>query len=145
MDCNRIADLPEVALAEMNAVHQEEMRLLREFIATLEACDHGHESRDALDPLLGALLDHLQAHFRGEEARMEAAAFPPYAVHKAEHDRVLAEARAVAEAWLRFRDYDTLRRYFCEMLPRWMFDHVATMDRVTAAYLVEREGFWSEA
>ncbi len=139
MDCDRIADLPEVALAEMNAVHRQEIRLLREFVETLEACRHGNESRDALDPLLGALLDHLAAHFRGEEARMEAAAFPPYPVHKAEHDRVLAEARAVAEAWLRYRDFDALRRYFCEVLPAWMYNHVATMDRVTAAYLAQRE------
>ncbi len=130
--------IPNVALEEMNAVHHEEVDLINALLAQLDAVGDGAQPAEMLDAPLQHLLKHLREHFAGEERRMLEAAFPPYPMHKAEHDRVFAQARSVHEAWLDSRDVQALADYLGRTLPGWMMQHIATMDAVTARFLVSR-------
>lgn len=130
--------IPQVALEEMNAVHREEVDLLIELLNRLDAVADGELPPEALDAPLESLLAHMREHFAGEEERMVEAAFPPYPVHKAEHDRVLAEANAIYDAWLTDRDERALSTYLERTLPAWMIHHISTMDAVTARFLASR-------
>ncbi|RMG28316.1 MAG: hypothetical protein D6721_08665 [Gammaproteobacteria bacterium] len=122
--------LPEVALPAMNRVHEEELALLDRLA---QAFEEGEEA--AIDALLEEFATHLEAHFAGEEGRMERAAFPPYPVHRAEHERIREELAQVRARWRETRDAAMLARWFFEDYTRWLESHVATMDHVTAAYL----------
>ena len=125
--------LPEVALPAMNRVHAEELALLERLARTLEAGDEA-----GIDALLAEFSEHMEAHFAGEERRMEQAAFPPYPMHRAEHDRLRAELSEVRERWARERDPEVLARWFFGDYCDWLETHVATMDHVTAAFLAAR-------
>lgn len=130
--------IPHVALEEMNTVHHEEADLINALLAQLDAVANGAVPAEALDTPLKDLLEHIREHFAGEEQRMLEAAFPPYPMHKAEHDRVFAQARSIYEAWLSNRDVRALADYLGRTLPGWMMQHIATMDAVTARFLVSR-------
>ena len=130
--------IPKVALEAMNAVHYEEADLINELVDHLDAVAAGTLPADALDASLAGLIEHLRRHFDGEEERMETAGFPPYAVHKAEHDRVFAEASHVEAAWRSSRDQNVLSVYLRQTLPTWMVRHIGTMDAVTAQFLAAR-------
>lgn len=131
--------IPKVALEEMNEVHYEEVDLLIELLNMLDALADGELPAQALDASLEKLLEHMREHFAGEEDRMVEAAFPPYPVHKAEHDRVLAEARSIYDAWLSDRDEQVLSTYLHRTFPAWMVQHISTMDAVTARFLASRD------
>jgi hemerythrin len=130
--------IPKVALDVMNEVHYEEVDLIIELLKRLDAVAAEKLPAEALDTPLENLLEHIRAHFAGEEERMEAAGFPPYPVHKAEHDRVLAEASGVCQAWRSGRDLQALSAYLRRTLPTWMTNHIATMDMITAQFLAAR-------
>lgn len=130
--------IPKVALEAMNEVHYEEADLINELIDVLDAVAAGKLPAQALDAPLEGLLDHIHRHFAGEEERMAAAGFPPYPVHKAEHDRAFAQARGVYAAWMSNRDPSALSAYLRQTLPAWMVQHIGTMDAVTAQFLAAR-------
>ncbi len=130
--------IPKVALDAMNEVHYEEIDLIIRLLDRLDAVAADELPAEALDAPIANLLEHIRVHFAGEEERMEAAGFPPYPVHKAEHDRVLAEASGVYEAWRSDRDQQVLSTYLRRTLPTWMAHHIATMDTVTAQFLAAR-------
>lgn len=131
--------IPKVALEEMNAVHDEEVDLLIEVLNRLDAVADGKLPAEALDAPLASLLAHMRKHFAGEEDRMVQAGFPSYAVHKAAHDRALAEAHFIYDAWLTGRDEAALYTYLRRTFPAWMIQHVSTMDAATAQFLASCE------
>ena len=61
--------------------------------------------------------------------------FPPYPVHRAEHERQLERVATVHSAWTSTRDVALLREFVQRELPEWMTNHILTMDTVTAQYL----------
>lgn len=69
---------------------------------------------------------------------MHDAEFAAYPAHKAEHDRVLAEGRAIFDSWVRDRDERALRTYLETALPAWMIHHITTMDADAARFLASR-------
>lgn len=129
--------VPKVALDFMNQDHEEATRLTNqlESLVTADSVDNRTVAK-ALD----ALLDHCQLHFAREEVQMQQAQFPPYPVHKGEHERVLAEMHGELAAWLEAADLERLKHYLFETLPRWFVDHIATMDTVTAQYIARQGG-----
>lgn len=130
-------DLPRVALPAMNAVHEEEIDMLNEIFMLLPRAGTYAEARHALDQRLLEFLEHLQAHFAGEEERMRRHGFPVYPIHKGEHDRVYAELEQVIHDWHREGHLPALRHYLYEVFPAWMFQHIGSMDRVTAQFLAQ--------
>ena len=126
---------PQVAVEFMNRDHAE-FAGLREQLLDALAFDAGAE---AISHMLDALLDHTGRHFADEEQMMVEAGFPPYEVHKAEHDHVLAEMDARVVAWNSEGDREILREWIEQAVGDWFIGHVGSMDLVTAAY-VQRKG-----
>lgn len=119
-----------VALDFMNHDHAE-------FASLYAECVHSFEGEDyvALDNLLEKLLEHTREHFAAEEQAMQAGSFPPYPMHKMEHDRVLAEMVRQVSRWHGQHDIVDFREFMLVALPDWFTKHVNLMDAVTARYL----------
>lgn len=124
------AQLPRVALDGMNDTHLEELIVINAISAALAARDE-----NAVTEGLKQLVEHTHEHFAGEEQMMIAQAFPPYPMHKGEHDRALEVLHAVVGAWSEQHNFDLLARYIDHELPRWVIHHIETMDTVTANFL----------
>ncbi len=124
----------------MNADHAREARLVNEVEAALAAHRRGEGTLAGVVERLSLLAVHTREHFTREEALMREAGFPAYPVHKAEHDRVLAEMNAEARAFRETGDGARLSRYLGEALPAWYVNHTRTMDAVTAAFVARRRG-----
>jgi hemerythrin len=135
-----IAAIPQVPLAFMNDDHREEARLLNELADALEAHRGGEAPRAAVLERWDTLHRHTVEHFGREEAAMQRVGFPPYPVHKAEHERVLEEMRAEARRFAEDGDAERLWRYVSEAVPAWFVEHIQSMDHVTGGYISMRGG-----
>ena len=114
----------------MNATHTEEVALLRDLLSALDADDAARAME-----LATALAVHVEEHFAREERLMEQYGFPPYPIHKSEHDRMralVAEHCAGADS---AEGRAALARFIREELLPWLNSHVATMDTATAHFL----------
>ena len=132
--------LPQLPIAFMNADHAQEVRLVNAVEAALEAHRRGQGTLAAVVEHLSLLAVHTREHFMREETAMRETRFPAYPVHKAEHDRVLAEMDAEARAFRETGGGERLSRYLAEALPAWFVNHIRTMDAVTAGYLARQRG-----
>jgi len=95
-------------------------------------------SADGIDGLLDELQRHTLRHFADEEQAMWDSGFPVYAVHKGEHDAVLADMAARIEQWRRERSIAALRNWLDVTVGDWLAAHVASMDMVTAGFVASR-------
>ena len=127
--------IPDLPIEFMNADHAREAALVNDLDAALAAHARGEGTIDAIFERLSLLAVHTREHFLREESMMREARFPPYAVHKAEHDCVLAEMDREARAFREHGDAARLSRYLFETLPAWFRGHVRTMDVVTARHV----------
>jgi len=130
------AELPKVALASMNDTHLEDLIMINELSQLIE-----EEKTEAITEKLDALIEHTIEHFSAEEKMMLEKAFPPYPMHKAEHDRALAQMKEIVASWKSNNDINVLRHYIETTMPSWLVQHVSTMDTVTARYLVTHINF----
>lgn len=123
--------IPEVALEFMNAVHYEELELVNKLLGLLS------ESSDNIDISLQmqVWVDHTDAHFAREEKVMQEYHFPPFPVHKMEHDTVLQQLKDVQSQWLASFDKAQLENYIKNTWGPWLQGHIGSMDMVTAQYL----------
>ncbi|MFT3915010.1 MAG: hemerythrin family protein [Anaeromyxobacteraceae bacterium] len=128
--------IPALALGFMNDDHAEELQLLE--AAALAAAATPPLDRAAVMARLGALAAHTQAHFEREEAVMREVGFPPYPVHKAEHDRVLAEFGGEVAAYEAGGDAARLLAYLDAVVSGWFPSHMASMDTITAQFAAMR-------
>lgn len=124
-------DYPQVALDFMNHDHAEFIEL-RETLLTILAKP---ADPDEIDALLARLLEHTRTHFGEEERQMQEAQFPPYPMHKGEHDRVLADMEARVAQWQQDRDAKALRDWLDAAVGDWFVNHVSMMDFVTARFI----------
>src|SRR3989338_9170564 len=115
---------PQVALDFMTRDHAEFLALRDQLLDLLAAQTTGGK----LDDLLDELLEHTRKHFAEEEKQMRETGFPPYPVHKGEHERVLAEMSARIERWRHGRDTAALRDWIDQAVGDWFVNHVGTMD-----------------
>ncbi len=123
--------LPLVAMGSMNDTHLEELILINRLSEAIAA-----RQIESVSEWLEALVDHTVEHFGGEEVMMREKAFPPYLMHKGEHDRALSEMRAQLASWQNRNDFDSLAYYVNVTLPQWIMVHIQTMDTVTANFLL---------
>jgi hemerythrin len=82
-----------------------------------------------------SLVIRSHAHFEGENRLMETYAFPPYPVHRAEHDKLLARIDVLQAEWLRDQELLQLANFIFVEWRAWFEQHVNSMDRVTADFL----------
>lgn len=124
-------DYPQVALDFMNRDHAEFVGLRAQLLELLATT-----TPDArVDKLLADLLEHTSHHFAEEERLMQEVRFPPYAMHKGEHDKVLADMAAKVECWKQGHDAAALKEWLERDVGDWFVNHVSTMDFVTAGFI----------
>lgn len=129
--------IPKVEWEEMNRVHAEEVELLNLIESVLMGVSM---DETVLETLIDDLFIHTKNHFANEERLMREVNFPPYMIHKSEHDRVLNEFQFVMMDWRSKKDLQILKNYFFETIPQWLDQHIASMDTMTARYICLSKG-----
>jgi hemerythrin len=124
-------DYPQVALDFMNRDHAEFVALREKLLSILAS----GSPNDTVDTSLNELLDHTQHHFAEEERLMHEVNFPPFPMHKGEHDAVLADMSARVTSWKQDRDAKSLREWLDKNVGDWFVNHVSSMDFVTARFI----------
>lgn len=124
-------DYPQVALTFMNRDHAEFVALRDSLLGQLDA----QSPAAAVDVSLDELLNHTRHHFAEEERLMREVNFPPFPVHKGEHDAVLKDMATRVEDWNQDRDAERLRVWLDKDVGDWFVNHVSTMDFVTAHFI----------
>lgn len=103
----------------------------REFVELLNRL--GAAAEDGRLACLDDFIAHTEAHFRQEEAWMEAMQFPPLACHRTEHEGVLEIMREV-----RKRIAGGEAQYgqvLAKAIAEWFPLHAGSMDTVLALYI----------
>ncbi|NOR55134.1 MAG: hypothetical protein GQ531_02895 [Sulfurovum sp.] len=130
------SDLPMVAMDFMNEVHKEEAELINalfERVLAYEA-DASEANANAITEKYQEWYTHTLAHFKGEEDKMVELKFPPYPLHKQEHDIAVQRMDEVFADWQQSKNAQSLKMYLIEELPRWLIQHISTLDVVTARF-----------
>jgi hemerythrin len=130
--------VPEVPLAFQNEDHRTEARLLNEAVDALDGYRAGRVPAADVLLRLDALVIHTREHFAREEGVMRESGFPAFAMHKGEHDRVLAHMRRERDHFRVEREAGRLWAYLTEALPVWFVGHIQTMDLVTGRFVASR-------
>jgi hemerythrin len=137
VDLDRI---PQVPLPFMNDDHREEARLLNELGESVRGHRDGKVLVETVLHRLEALLDHTREHFAREEDAMRRVGFPPYPMHKAEHDRVLDDMEAEETRFRETGDTARLWSYVSDAVPSWFVAHIQSMDHVTGGFVAAHGG-----
>lgn len=116
-----------VGAAEMEAEHELLTRILHDLF---EALTSGAPNVPAL---LAQLDDATNAHFLQEQLTMRLHAFPGYAAHQLEHDRLIGELRALREEIGGGALDDAALT--AKRLEGWLMDHMHTADEAFGIYL----------
>ena len=131
MDIN----LPKLPIAFMNEDHAHAKSLWRSMQAAM--ADYPAQAAP-LAAACHAFLEHNRAHFAREEAIMQEYAFPPYAIHKAEHDRILIRLAEIASLADAGGSVEELKAAINFEVPNWLVQHVQSMDTVTARWIASQ-------
>jgi hemerythrin len=129
--------LPTVAVDGMNETHREEAALIDTLLDQLEK-RAGFES---VSERFEQLIVHMQHHFASEEEQMQAARYPSFRMHKAEHDKVLNEARRAEMEWRNRKDEAALMAYLEEEVKPWLQQHIKAMDTPMADFVSQWEKY----
>jgi len=122
--------LPTVALDFMNKDHQEVVDIYNQVERDYKLLD--------VDSVITGILqiqEHCIQHFAHEEREMKTYNFPPYQVHKQEHDRVLMDIDMVVKQLQNHRMLSKISGYIEHAFPSWFSHHLATMDKMTAEFI----------
>ncbi|CAA7618069.1 bacteriohemerythrin [Magnetospirillum sp. UT-4] len=118
----------KLGLPAIDADHRDLLELCNEFLAAAQT----GSAISQLAAILDRLVLRTRAHFVAEERLLDRHGYPGLAMHKAEHDRLLAQADNLK---VRFSDpaegQDThrLTGEAADFLRFWLFDHIRTNDR----------------
>jgi hemerythrin len=119
----------------MNRDHADALvRVQRLERAAMSAAHEGASIAEVEQALL-ELVDHTREHFLREEDEMRRSSFPPYNVHRGEHERLLAILGETVSQWRIDHDAEALARWVRMALAPWLVEHVQTLDAVTAAWI----------
>lgn len=128
-------DFPDVPMQEMQQAHLEEIEIINAIDDLIIRVEAGGGGEVFLTEKLEELQKHTHAHFAYEEELMQKAAFPPFAMHKSAHDQFLEVLDKMMENWHNSHEIGPLDQFMRFELPRWMKQHINTMDYVTAGFL----------
>ncbi|SEP72261.1 hemerythrin [Ectothiorhodospira magna] len=125
----------------MDEDHDEAMALLARVVQCLgEMPSSGVGSGRLREDLLD-FIEHSRAHFRREEALMKAVEFPPFQIHKQEHDtRLEALVAYVDDLDAGVMEPEDLKQRLEEDFIPWYRRHCATMDQATARFVARKGG-----
>jgi hemerythrin len=126
-----IDELTLVSLDSMNKTHFEEISIINKLLLQVnEQADFKIVSKTFEE-----LIEHMQQHFCSEEELMKKYQFPSFNMHKADHDKVLAQVRYAEMEWRNKKDLDSLNEYLQEELIIWLDQHIKAMDTPMADFL----------
>jgi hemerythrin-like metal-binding protein len=128
MSADGIGEHAHQGIATMEREHELELRLVRELQSALGAGD-----RAAAEALFRSLEELTEAHFLGEQLLMRLHAYPAYAAHQDEHDRLIGELRNLAEAVASPDPPDPVAA--AARLERWLHAHMQSEDAALADFL----------
>lgn len=128
-----INDIPETKSEMMNRDHKEFVDILNMLIVMAHNSAGNNETK--IYAGFERLLEHARQHFLKEEELMLTSNFPPYAIHKREHDRILKILKDSTIHWQLNRDRKIIKSLIEDILPNWLIQHVSTMDSVTGHFL----------
>jgi len=122
--------LPQIEMEFMNIVHSEELHLVGQLADLLESSALDSEINDALENWVA----HTREHFEREEVLMHEYRFPPYPVHKREHEQALQSLLDAQLNWIESHNAEALLIYIKQDWRNWLQQHILSMDRVTAHF-----------
>ena len=128
-------DVPQVSQDFMNNTHHEEVDIINALFDEILAFEKGDSNTQKIDTMYQEWIDHTVEHFTTEEVEMIESEFPPFPIHKAEHDKVLQQMKDVFDAWQKHKDIKILKMYFIEVVPQWLIAHISSMDAMTANFI----------
>jgi len=136
-----IKSVPQVAMAFMNETHAEDVAIINDLYSLILEYEKepNAKNKECIDAKYEEWTLHTIEHFRVEEEKMLREGFPPYAMHKDEHENALAKMDNYFRQWQNSGDITALKRYMTEELPQWLSNHIATMDTVTAMFFVTKQ------
>ncbi|MEA2091965.1 MAG: hemerythrin family protein [Campylobacterota bacterium] len=123
--------IPLVPLQSMNETHFEEVNVINMLLKQL----HSEADFESISKSFEKLLEHMQQHFSSEEKLMKEAQYPSFNMHKADHDKVLNEARYAEMQWRNKKDAESIKNYIEEDLIPWLDQHIKAMDMPLADYI----------
>ncbi len=119
-----------VTIDFMNRDHAEFVQQLTQLNIALE-----NESDEKISELMARLFEHTTEHFSHEEAEMQRINFPPYPMHKSEHDKVIDLLESAISNWEAEHSRPLLKQFIKETVVPWFYLHVETMDAITAQFI----------
>ena len=129
-------ELAIVDMEFMNEVHFEDIDIINALFEYVKIYDNdkSEENKIQINQKYEEWISHTQAHFEGEEVMMREKNFPPYSMHKGEHDNALRQMQDVFNHWKSTENISILKIYLIEQVPSWLIQHIASMDMVTARF-----------
>ena len=124
------SELPRVALDFMNQDHEYAAGLVNDIEVQ---CERGNVNE--VERLLKVMQQHSIEHFSHEEKEMIKYSFPPYNVHKQDHDRLLMDLDMAIKQLSNHHDLNKVSGFLTSEFPTWFAQHLATMDRMTAHFI----------
>lgn len=128
-------ELPQLPVAFMNADHAHAVEQWQDMRSALGEYP---ENPERLFAACEAFVAHNHAHFAREEEAMRASGFPPYPVHKQEHERVLDWLEQLGRRVASRAPRNELEETIENAIPEWLVQHVLSMDMVTAGWIASR-------
>jgi len=125
-------DAPRVGVTEIDTQHAT----LIGMVNRLHQAMIQREDRETLHTIITELVGHTQRHFAYEEQLMSQHQYPEYAVHKADHDKLMQHITDLAQ---RFRSGDLLLSFAVMVdLKAWATVHIEKSDRPLGIFLSGR-------
>lgn len=130
-------NLPLVDMDNMNEVHLEDVDIINELSYLIDSYDTNpsDEMFKKVNKQYEKWYEHTVSHFENENQMMLEKHFPPYSMHKMEHDSSLNMMYEVYMQWKEKRDIVALKQYIQKDLLQWLINHIQTMDTITARFL----------
>lgn len=144
-DANALKRLLDSALA-LRLFGASESQALDEFgdeIETEMEIKTSQLDSDEIEQLMQTLLSDTVRHFELEEESMEEYGFPARGEHSEEHRRVLQWMKDEHSLWSRDCSIETINHlsiYAADRFPKWLLNHIVTMDTVMASYIHRHDG-----
>jgi len=132
-----IDQVHHIAVDEMQHTHEEEISMLNEINALATIYENDKTKHEELENKLDEYIKHVKVHFANEERLIRLYQFPPYQMHKAEHDRVLHELNDVLIRWKQHGEIDAIIAYLRQSV-EWIINHISTMDNMTAMFISQQ-------
>lgn len=129
--------LPLVDMDNMNEVHLEDVDIINELSDLIDSYEKkpSDDLFHKINSQYEKWYEHTVNHFENENQMMLDKNFPPYPMHKMEHDSALNIMHSVYIKWKEKKEIYILKKYIQQDLVKWLVNHIQTMDTITAKFL----------